>query len=134
MSKKVKVLYFEGAGCVPRGDVENCRIRTRFINNEGKEIYLEILGFEVTKHHSNIYKQYKNFASIDFCFENNCNEKSRLRELEHNHFEYTKENILSWVNENLNCSFEGVQILDDTKGYRVHGGCNTYNLMENYLE
>ena len=29
-----KTLYFEGAGCVPRNDVENCRIRTAFTNKD----------------------------------------------------------------------------------------------------
>ena len=35
-----KVLYFEGAGCVPCNDVENCRIRTAFTNNEGEKVYI----------------------------------------------------------------------------------------------
>lgn len=40
MSKKV--LYFEGAGCVPCNDVENCRIRTAFTNKEGKKFILNL--------------------------------------------------------------------------------------------
>ena len=42
MSKKV--LYFEGAGCVPCNDVENCRIRTAFTNKEGKKVYIEFIS------------------------------------------------------------------------------------------
>lgn len=42
MSKKV--LYFEGAGCAPCNDVENCRIRTAFTNKEGKKIYIEFIS------------------------------------------------------------------------------------------
>ena len=38
-----KVLYFEGAGCVPCNDVENCRIRTAFTNKEGKKVYIEFI-------------------------------------------------------------------------------------------
>lgn len=45
-----KTLYFEGAGCVPCNDVENCRIRTAFTNKEGKKIYIEFLsGYKHTK-------------------------------------------------------------------------------------
>jgi len=38
----VKTLFFEGAGAVERGDVENCRIRTAFTTNDGKKVYLEL--------------------------------------------------------------------------------------------
>lgn len=31
----MKTLYFEGAGCIPANDVENCRIRTAFTNKAG---------------------------------------------------------------------------------------------------
>jgi len=48
----VKTLYFECAGCVPCGEVENCRIRTAFHNDEGKAIYLEVTGNERTKTHT----------------------------------------------------------------------------------
>ena len=48
MSKKV--LYFEGAGWsgadISKRTIGNCRIRTAFINNEGRKIYLEITGYE----------------------------------------------------------------------------------------
>jgi len=30
-----KPLFFEGAGCVERGELENCRIRTAFTNDKG---------------------------------------------------------------------------------------------------
>ena len=44
----MKTLYFEGAGCIGTqvNDVENCRIRTAFRDNDGKEIYLELGGFK----------------------------------------------------------------------------------------
>ena len=45
--KELKVLYFEGAGMntyESGEDVGNHRIRTAFLNNEGKAIYLEIIG------------------------------------------------------------------------------------------
>lgn len=55
-----KTLYFEGAGCVPCGEVENCRIRTAFRDADGRAIYLEITSIEVTKHTSKMYKHFRN--------------------------------------------------------------------------
>ena len=51
-----KTLYFEGAGCVPRGDLENCRIRTAFHLDNGKRVYLEISGFEADSRYKGKYK------------------------------------------------------------------------------
>lgn len=39
----MKTLYFEGAGGVPRSDLENCRIRTAFHLDDGMPLYLEIV-------------------------------------------------------------------------------------------
>lgn len=47
-----KILFFEGAGGAPCGDLENCRIRTAFRNKKGIAIYLELMGREL---------QYKTF-------------------------------------------------------------------------
>ena len=136
-----KVLYFEGAGCVPRGDVENCRIRTAFTNDEGKKIYLEITSAEVSKTMSESYKKYNNVAFIDYChyivndnerYNNDCNEH-KLFNIERNvNFEYTKYDILAFVNGYLNCSFTKVVILDIFDRYRVHKDGGGYNFIEDY--
>lgn len=47
-----KVLWFEGAGCVKVNDVPNCRIRTAFVNDEGRWVYLEILSATISKEHA----------------------------------------------------------------------------------
>ena len=39
-----KTLYFEGAGCVTCGEVENCRIRTAFKREDGETLFLEMQG------------------------------------------------------------------------------------------
>ena len=126
---KSKVLYFEGAGCVPRGEVENCRIRTAFTNRVGKKIYLELSGFEVTKSSPTAFHAYKNAAMVDHCFyitgdDDDCNKHSAGEW--RSTFEYTKFNILSYVNS-LNCSFDEVVILPDLAGYRVHKEGKEYN-------
>lgn len=134
-----KTLYFEGAGCVPCNDVENCRIRTAFTNRDGKKIYIELLsGYKHTKieygkngrklKHPKMISE-DGYLFCDFCFYitedpeiDDCN-KSRLsceRNQEMEKVKYTKENILSFVNENCNADFEDVVILDDLAGFRVH--------------
>ena len=132
-----KTLYFEGAGCVPCNDVENCRIRTAFTNKDGKKIYIELLsGCKNTKiEYGKNGRKLKNpkwisedgFLWCDFCHYitedpeiDDCN-KSRLEcERKQATVKYTKENILTFVNENCNADFEEVVILDSLAGFRVH--------------
>ena len=133
-----KTLYFEGAGCVPCNDVENCRIRTAFTNRNGKKIYIELLsGYKHTKvEYGKNGRKLKNpkwisedgYICCDFCHYitedpeiDDCNCSclpcERNAELK---IKYTKENILAFVNENCNADFEEVVILDDLAGFRVH--------------
>lgn len=120
-----KVLYFEGAGCAERGEVENCRIRTAYRDNNGNAIYLEMLGTETNKYTMPRYKQYKYLGHIDFAFiitgsRDDCN-KNRLPEERSISFEYNKANILSIVNSlGGGSSFDEIVILPDLAGYRVH--------------
>ena len=101
-------LLFEGAGCVPRGDVENCRIRTRLQNNKGRIIYLEIIGLD----------GHQNKANVNFCFYDDISEdrtnnySKELYHLQFEHFTYTKNNILRFVNMRLSCSFDDIKIVN----------------------
>lgn len=127
--KETKTLYFEGAGCVPRGEVENCRIRTAFHNDKGEAIYLEMTGFEVTKNSRPSIKKYTNAGFIDHChyiLGDDDENKHSIKGMRDHSFEYTKAEILKVVNS-LDCSFDEVVILPDLAGYRVfadHGGHN----------
>jgi len=144
------ILYFEGAGWSDADsskatNVSNCRIRTAFVNNEGKMIYLELQGNGKPQ-----YKSYGKFSGevldivlfIDFCFEitdingknDDCN-KSRLGydKTSMKSIDYTKENIVAWVNKALNCSFDSMEVLHDFEGYRVHADSQGYNLMNNHV-
>lgn len=134
----MKTLYFEGAGCVPCNDVENCRIRTAFTNKEGKMIYIEFLsGCKVTKvEYGKNGRKLKNpkyitesgYIVCDSCHYitddpeiDDCN-RSRLACERNSNIErkrYTKENILAFVNEYCNADFDEIVILDDLAGYRV---------------
>lgn len=142
--KNKKILYFEGAGCVPSNDVENCRIRTAFTNKEGKKIYIELLsGYKHTKvEYGKNGRKLKHpkwisedgYLSCDFCHYiiddpeiDDCN-NSKLsceRNTSMEKVKYTKENILAFVNENCNADFEEVVILDNLAGFRVFTGTHT---------
>ena len=130
----MKTLFFEGAGCVPRGEVENCRIRTAFTNRVGKQIYLEMGGCEVTKNSPKLYGKYTNVGYVDHCFYITGDQYEGDRPLRDcvSHFEYTNANILSVVNS-LNCSFDQVVVLPDLAGYRVHGANRGYNFGDVFL-
>ncbi|BAO04958.1 uncharacterized protein CBO05P1_239 [Clostridium botulinum B str. Osaka05] len=138
-----KILYFEGAGWseadVSKNTIGNCRIRTSFVNNEEKQIYLEIgAGYIYNEKHKKEIERY--YLHIDFCFyitggKDDCNNSKIYfdRQDLRNNYNYSKEDILRWVNKNLNCSFYTIEVLPDLGGYRVHGDNGTYNLMENYI-
>jgi len=131
----MKTLYFEGAGCVPRGEVENCRIRTAFRNDEGKAIYLEIIGVETTKHSPSRYNHYTNYGFVDHCHyitgdHDDCNNHTLPQERNTN-FEYTKANILAFVNS-LGCSFDQIVVLPNLAGYRVHTDDRGYNFGDEF--
>ena len=146
-----KTLYFEGAGCVPCNDVENCRIRTAFTNKEGKKIYIEFLsGYKHTKiEFGKNGRKLKNpkwisedgYLICDFCHYitddpeiDDCN-KSRLN-CERNQgigkVKYTKENILAFVNKYCNADFDEIVVLDDLAGYRVFADANKCNTSKGY--
>lgn len=146
MSKKV--LYFEGAGCVPCNDVENCRIRTAFTNKEGKKVYIEFIsGYKhtVVEYGKNgkKLKQPKTisedgYLSCDYCHYitddqeiDDCNvsvlECERNSSIEK--VKYTKENILNFINKYCNADFDEIVILDNLAGFRVFsdGKHNTFS-------
>lgn len=146
-----KTLYFEGAGCVPCNDVENCRIRTAFTNKDGKKIYIELMsGYKHTKiecgkngkklKHPKIISE-DGYLYCDFCYYitedptiDDCN-KSTLsceRNQEMKKVKYTKGNILDFVNENCNVDFDEIVILDSLAGFRVHSGNGRYRTPERY--
>lgn len=128
----MKRLFFEGAGCVPRGDVENCRIRTAFINDDGDTVYLELSGFETNKYTQKMFSQFENVAFVDHCYIHSDGDSIRRYDLGKVKFEYCKEEILNFVNGYLHCSFEKIIITDEFDGYRVHKDRGGYNLMDDF--
>lgn len=140
MSKKI--LYFEGAGCVPSNDVENCRIRTAFTNNEGKKIYIEFLsGYKHTRKGNSKVVSEPGYLSCDDCYYitddpeiDDCN-KFRLdceRNQEIEKVKYTKENILAFVNKHCNADFDEIVVLDNLAGYKVFADVKKCDTSEGY--
>lgn len=141
--KQKRTLYFESAGCVPCGDVENCRIRTAYTNKNGEVVYLELGGSD------NAYEFYTDrkgnrkaksisgaFGHVEFAFItkptkgeggvtrwNDCNSNrypARKIENANYSFEYSKAEILRIVNEYFDGDFDEVVILPCLSDYRVH--------------
>jgi hypothetical protein len=124
-----KTLYFEGAGCAPRADVPNCRIRTAFHLDDGRPVYLEISGMETTRCTAPCYKKFTNYGIIDHLHFANCTSGDDRQEfvIEPGYaFEYTMANILSLVNS-LGASFDTVEVLPSLSGYRVHAEGGGYH-------
>lgn len=160
--KKEKILYFEGAGCVPCNDVENCRIRTAFTNKESKKIYIEFIqGCKVTKvEYSKNGRKLKNpkyisengYLTCDFCFYitddktiDDCNYsrvkcddgKNVERNMDIEKVKYTKENILQFVNKYCNADFDKIVVLDNIAGFRAmndsYGVYSSYNYGDEFV-
>ena len=68
----MKVLYFEGAGWsgadISRATIGNCRIRTAFHLDNGRAVYLEIIGSEKTKYSSPKIHKWQYTGFVDACF------------------------------------------------------------------
>lgn len=115
-------LIFEGAGwgkASSSSDVGNCRIRTRIRNNAGTVIYLEIIGVQASKYTPKNCNRYPINGHVSHCFSKDCNEHSDWRKHEREAvIDYTAKGLLWWVNENLGCSFDSLQVVNE--GLEVH--------------
>lgn len=129
-----KTLYFEGAGCVARADVPNCRIRTAFHLDNGIPVYLEISGMETTRCAAPVYRKFKNYGIINHLHyaSSSCGDDRRDFGIDPCYaFEYTMDNILSLVNS-LGASFDAVEVLPNLAGYRVHANKGGYNFGDEF--
>lgn len=143
----MKILFFEGAGMDyeinQMSNIGNYRIRTAFKNNDGIQYYIELgRGVKPIKKNGKYYIDGEWALYINHLFKLEDRFKLGLEhgayELSGNyvtntHFEYTKEDITKWINENLNCDFDSIEVLDMFYGYRVHADNGCYNLIDNHL-
>ncbi len=135
-----KILYFEGAGWADADtskatDVGNCRIRTAFRNDKGEAIYLELTSCEVSKHSAPSLEKYTFAGFVDSCHYILGDDDENKHCIHHRNsktFEYTKANILKFVNS-LGCSFSEVVILPDLAGYRVFKDGGGHNFGDEFI-
>jgi len=136
-----KTLYFEGAGWADcdtskATDMVNCRVRTAFTTDAGRNIYLEMSSSEVTKHSSPLVKGLRYACWVTDCFyitgdRDDCN-KNRILNRNEKTFEYNRANVLRFVNS-LGCSFDNVETLPDLAGYRVFKDHDGYNFGDEFI-
>lgn len=121
-SRVNKILKFEGAGWAGADtskatDLENCRIRTTFINDFGEKIYFELGVYDNRKFTSQT-KWHKGFSMpwhINFLFYTRDKGRSCSPEFQHEYYqvrEFTKENVLKFINHNCRSSFEKVETVN----------------------
>lgn len=120
----MKTLIFEGAGwegadTSKATDVTNCRIRTRLQNNSGRVIYLEMGCCHSYAKNLNYATHIDHLFYCDSKWDDRRSFSRELQPLTNIHFEYNKENILEFVNEKLNCSFDDMIVYNNNE-VRVH--------------
>lgn len=104
-TKLYNPLIFCGMGCTGTGgEVGNCRLRTILQNDEGREIFVEITDSPICG----------GVATSVFYFDSdwdrNREQSNEFIPLYHKSFEYTNEGILNFINDNLKCSFSGIEL------------------------
>lgn len=140
-----KVLYFEGAGmdfyeeAEKNSDVGNFRIRTVFKNNDGIPYFIEMgrgakHGYKGRSKKLTVINEWALYVSclFEITGDNDDENKNRVKtDWKHtrDNYLYTKEDITKWINKNLNCNFDTIQVLDLFYGYRVFAD-KGYNFME----
>ncbi|MCC0669266.1 MULTISPECIES: hypothetical protein [unclassified Clostridioides] len=130
-----KILLFEGAGMdiyEDGSDVGNHRIRTAFINDNGDKIYLELGG---NLQNCKTSKRFGWYTHIDHCFNLSVSTDENVSRIKLNNtfFKgYSKRDLTNYINENLNCKFDTIEVLDWMEGYRVHESRSECNLMDNH--
>lgn len=124
-----KILYFEGAGYAPCGEVENCRIRTAFHDNKGNAIYLDISSFDGSDHIDRAIRHLTSAGMVDSCcyiIDEIHGIKRGINGVERTTFNYEKKDILRLVNS-LGCNFDKIVVLPKLAGYRVFKSKSGYN-------
>ena len=93
-------------------------------------MYLEIVGHKFNDKKCNYWQSH-----VDYVFYIPGSEDEEKKYLHFDNFKkegYTKEKIIKWINENLNCNFDTMLVLPDFEGYRVHADEGGYNLIDNH--
>jgi len=101
----MKTLIFEGAGWADADnskstDLGNCRIRATFENTKKAGIYLEMSCHSEEWHISHLFKTR----------DQKTNHTPEFKHLQRIKREYSKKSLLNFVNEELECSFDNIEV------------------------
>lgn len=121
-SRVNKTIKFEGAGWAGADtskatDMKNCRVRTTFINDRGQKIYLEI-GCVDNRKRTSKARDYQHMDMpwhISHIFYTKDKSESRSTDFDHawkQTKEFTKENVLKFLNRECNASFENIETIN----------------------
>lgn len=120
----MKTLVFERAGAIldDMNDVGTGRIRTAFHTEDGKALYLELIAIRKGKYIQS-WAEWERTGFVDSCY---LMEDDQITPdyvkyavgYENRHFEWTLDNILTYVNYYLGGNFDEVRIADPEE-YRV---------------
>lgn len=130
------ILYFESAGWdyeSETSDVKNYRIRTAFLNNDNKAVYLEICGHEFDVDKKKNIKEWRCFVNYAFYIPESIEDEINYLKIKIDFNGYSKKEITKWINKNFNCGYDTIDILDSFYGYRVHADNDGYNLIDNFV-
>ena len=127
-SRVSKLIKFEGAGWAGADsskatDMLNCRVRTTFINDFGKKIYLEMSYFDNRSGRSES-KWHKGFEMpwhIWHLFYTDDKDKCRSADFGKPHeivMDFNKKNVLWFLNHTCNASFTELETINWENGQR----------------
>jgi len=121
-SRVSKTIKFEGAGWSDADtskatDMLNCRVRTTFINDQGKKIYLELGCYDNRKNTSQTiwHKGFSMPWHINFLFFTEDKNKSCSPEFSETFRvvrEFDKKNVLRFLNDVCNASFDNIETVN----------------------
>lgn len=137
-----KILYFEGAGArfsdASKDAIIRCRIRTAFHLDDGRAVYLEIVGSDRKGTPPHNYPEWRYTGFVVACFEitdedpNEDERKYSFRDPCRNMtVRYKNLDILEFVN-GLEASFDAIQVLPALGGYKVFPMCQTCKGLERF--
>lgn len=157
----MKTLVFEGMGnphTVPN-EIDNCRIRTCFLDNDQKPVFLELEGWGANKSGTRLKIEYHEKKRVNAGFVGSAFYISEdqpgqdlpvirnvitssgykfSNRIDHSNwvtFRYTEDGIKKFINEIFKIQFDAVKVVNE--GYRVINydhkkQCTSYNLGDMY--
>lgn len=117
----MKTIFFEVVGAennLKQTDIKNDKLRSEFINNDNQKIYIDLSrcprwGINEFKRHSIIFEW---ALSVNTVYNMTIDKPIKISNQQtRNKYDYNKCDILKFINEQLNCSFTDLQLLNESE-------------------